>query len=425
MSEPATRIDLTALIPARNEEKNIGTVVAGVRDICAELGLRYEVLVVDAGSSDDTQKVAREAGARVVVQEKPGYGGALLEGFSQAAGQWILTLDADISHPPQFIERLWHAREGHDLVVASRYVPGSYANMSFFRKSLSTILNRVFALVLALPVRDTSSGFRLYRRASLEAVEATGTDFNVLQHILVGMHNEGFRICEVPFYYRPRKAGSSNARIVAFGISYLRTLWSLWKTRNTITAADYDFRAFYSRHPFQRYWQRKRYRIVTDFIESPGRVLDVGAGSGVFAIQYPNVTALDLSPRKVRYLAQFNRNSLCAGAGELPFPNECFATVVCSEVIEHTTDDRILTECARVLQPGGVLIVGTPDYGSWQWPLIESIYRAVHPTGYADEHVNKYTEKRLVRELEQLDLAVLQARTILGGELIVKARKPS
>jgi hypothetical protein len=70
-----------------------------------------------------------------------------------------------------------------------------------------------------------------------------------------------------------------------------------------------------------------------------------------------------------------------------------------------------------------VLVVGTPDYGSWKWPAIERLYRILLPGGYADEHIHRYTRDGLLNELSGLGLRVTAETTILGGELIVKAVK--
>ncbi len=108
----------------------------------------------------------------------------------------------------------------------------------------------------------------------------------------------------------------------------------------------------------------------------------------------------------------------------LPFANESFACVLCSQVIEHVPKESpILDELCRVLAPGGRLVLGTPDYANWQWVYIEKLYGLV-PGGYKDEHISHYTNSELVRIMGERGLRFEEERYILRGELIQAFRKP-
>src|SRR5439155_7756449 len=104
---------------------------------------------------------------RLIVQTEPGYGAALLAGFAATTASFIITMDADLSHPPSLIRNLWDRREEADVLIASRYAAGGAAAMLRFRRFLSRVLNQVYARALALPIRDLSSSYRLYRRRAL------------------------------------------------------------------------------------------------------------------------------------------------------------------------------------------------------------------------------------------------------------------
>jgi dolichol-phosphate mannosyltransferase len=140
-------------------------------------------------------------------------------------------MDADLSHPPVFVADLWRARHTAEVLIASRYVRGGSARMPTTRLLLSRLLNAVFAAALGLPVKDLSSGFRLYRRQALAGNASTATNFAVLQEILVHAAATGGRIGEVPFAYAPRRHGSSNARVLAFGLEYAAALRRLRAVR--------------------------------------------------------------------------------------------------------------------------------------------------------------------------------------------------
>ena len=110
----------------------------------------------------------------------------------------------------------------------------------------------------------------------------------------------------------------------------------------------------------------------------------------------------------------------------LPFRDRAFRQIVCSEVIEHVPRDEVhLAEFHRVLTPGGTLVLGTPDYSSWIWNAIKWIYGFYCPGGYADEHINHYTEKGLRAELEANGFIVDDLNKICRSEMIFRAIKAS
>jgi ubiquinone/menaquinone biosynthesis C-methylase UbiE len=111
---------------------------------------------------------------------------------------------------------------------------------------------------------------------------------------------------------------------------------------------------------------------------------------------------------------------------DLPFPDQTFDCVICSEVIEHIPrEDITLTDMVRVLAPGGVLVLGTPDYGRWIWRALEGAYKKVFPQGYATEHINLYTRASLRTEIEALGLTILDLQYVGASEMIFKAMKPA
>lgn len=418
-------LDLTVIIPALREARNLSILLPQVRALLDELGIRYEVFVVTHGPDEDTIRVAGEHDTRVIEQSERGYGGALIAGFAEARGKYILTMDADLSHAPIFIRELWLRRQKAEVVIASRYVPGGKADMPRSRYLLSRVLNAFFGRGLSLPIRDLSSGFRLYRADLVRGRTFTARDFDIVQEILVRIYADGWRIKEVPFQYAPRQHGSSNARVIAFGLAYLRTFRSLWTLRNSVLSADYDDRAHDSLIPLQRYWQRERFRHITDLIVGQGPVLDVGCGSSQIIGALPaGSVAVDVLERKLRYARKFDAFLVRASGFCLPFRDASFPCVLCSQVIEHVPKESpILDELCRVLAPGGRLVLGTPDYAHWQWVWIEKAYARVAPGGYADEHIAHYTCEELVALFEKRGFRLEATRYILQGELILAFRK--
>lgn len=223
--------DLTLVIPTLNEAGNIGELIRRAHKVLGAMGVTFEILTIDGGSTDGTCEEAESEGARPLRDIGGGYGGALRAGFAAARGEYILTMDSDLSHDPEFFAPLWEARQRADIVIASRYVPGGRADMSAFRYVLSRILNTVFTLILRVPVKDISSGFRLYRRAVIESITCTANDFDVLEEILIKLYIKGHRVAETPFHYRTRQEGQSHAKLFKFGRAYLRTLWAMCRLR--------------------------------------------------------------------------------------------------------------------------------------------------------------------------------------------------
>jgi len=214
---------LSIIIPTANEAANISFLLDKIKEILKNIEADYEVIVADSGSSDNTLKIAQSKGAKVFIQTHPGYGGALKEAIALVKGEYIISLDADLSHNPQIIQELFLQRDRADILIASRYIKGGLADMPFPRYLLSIILNKFLSIGLALPVKDISSGFRLYRAEVFRQVNFSEGDFNVLLEILVKAYNKGFNIKEIPFHYQARAKGKSHARIVKFGIGFLRT----------------------------------------------------------------------------------------------------------------------------------------------------------------------------------------------------------
>jgi glycosyltransferase involved in cell wall biosynthesis len=416
--------ELSVVIPALDEGTSIAPLVRRVIGEATRLGVSHEVIVVDGGSTDGTPQWAAEAGAAVVRQPGRGYADALLTGFRHARGTYVASMDADYSHDPEFLRALWAARHDAELVIASRYVAGGFAYMPRFRRLLSRILNGVSRSALSLPFRDLSSGFRLYHRKALEGLAPRARRFDVLIEILARIRAEGWRVTEVPFHYRQRQGGRSHAGLVSFGLAYAGTLARMWKLRNSLDSADYDDRAFNSRIPIQRFWQRRRYAIVLGMLGRADAVLDVACGSSKILEALPHAVGLDLSFKPLRFRAHTNRLLVNGDAHALPFADGTFAAVICSEMLEHVPfDSRIFTELSRVLRPGGTLIVGTPDYGRWQWPFIEWWYNRLLPGAHGHDHVERYTETSLRKRLEQFGFEPRESASIWRAELILKCRK--
>jgi SAM-dependent methyltransferase len=414
------------VIPVWRGEHDLPRLLPALTAALRSVGVRWEVLVAAAGTAQPIRELTAGPGVSFVPSAGTGYGEIIRAGLGRATGRFVVTMDADFCHRPGYIRTMWHHRGAGEVVIASRYVPGSCAEMPLGRRLASRLLNLVCRKVLALPYRDVSSGFRLYRRDVVEDIGPfTSRGLDVLPEMLAKAYSQGWKIVEVPFWYRGARPWT-RARMLRLGLGYLRTLGRLFALRNSVRAADYDHRAFDSWIPLQRYWQRRRFRIIQDFVGDAGRVLDIGCGSSRIVQTLAQAVGVDLAMRKLRWLRRPGRHLVQASINHLPFSDGAFDAVISSEVIEHVPPEEVnLRELVRVIRPGGLLVLGTPDYGRRRWRALEWIYGRLFPGGYASEHINRYTYAGLRKGLEEdLGLEILDCRYIGGSEMIFKARLP-
>jgi len=206
------------ILPTYNEAENVLDLVRAV----LATDPRVEALVVDDGSPDGTGELVereRENEPRLHLLQrgaKLGLGTAYLAGFrfgfDQGYGR-ILTMDCDGSHHPRHLPALIAGADDHGLAIGSRYVPGGgITNWSLPRRFLSWFANLYTRVLLRLPVRDCTSGYRCYRREVLERaapfdVQASGYSF--LEEMVWRVHRAGFEVVEVPIVFEDRLGGAS------------------------------------------------------------------------------------------------------------------------------------------------------------------------------------------------------------------------
>jgi glycosyltransferase involved in cell wall biosynthesis len=225
-------VDLTVVIPTKNEALNIAWVLERLPDSVDE------VIVVDGTSTDDTIEVARRVrpDVRVVLEPRPGKGAAVRAGFAAARGRYVVMLDADGSMDPADIERyVWLLRRGCDFVKGSRFRDGGgTADMSLVRKGGNAALNRMVNMLYRTEFTDLCYGFMAFRRDVLGLLKLGSDGFEIETEIVVRAIKAGLRIGEVPSFESERLHGDSNLNAWRDGRRVLRTLvserWMLPKT---------------------------------------------------------------------------------------------------------------------------------------------------------------------------------------------------
>lgn len=393
-------MDISIVLPVINERANLSELIPHLKSVLEREGLTFETVVVDGGSTDGTREAAQELGARVVGERRKGYAGAIETGLDEARGDYVLTLDADLSHDPNFVARMWRARTLADIVIASRYVRGGASHGPLVRKEMSRLLNEVYRLVLLMPVRDLSSGFRLYRRTAIEGIKIEGNSFEVQQELLAKAYSRGFSIVEVPFTYFPRGSGRSHAHILRLGVGYARSTFNLRKLRDRHESADYDERMFYTLRPIRRLIQRRRHGLITGWARSSDRTLTVGCGSDIVTQSLNHGIGMDRNLGKLRFIHRYGVAAVCASADAIPFRDGSFDCLIGSPNIDGAPSNE-LREMHRVLRADGTLIFVTPRAPARSH---HSIVQKLAQNGFAVEEGPIATYEELLARCRRVEL---------------------
>jgi dolichol-phosphate mannosyltransferase len=222
------------VLPTYNERESLARVVGGIGAVRRRTPFPGDVVIVDDNSPDGTGRLADDLAQRlewVHVIHRPGKGGlasAYLTGFRWAldrAYTHILEMDSDLSHPPAAISGLLHAANDADLVIGSRYVPGGVVSgWSASRRAISRGGSVYARMLLGLKMRDTTAGFKCFRRRVLEAIDldtVTSTGYAFQIELNFRAQRLGARVREVPITFVDRADGKSK---MTAGIA-LEALW--------------------------------------------------------------------------------------------------------------------------------------------------------------------------------------------------------
>lgn len=205
-----------------NEKENLQPLIEEIFRACPNA----DVLVTDDNSPDGTGQLADQLAAadpRLHVLHRPGklgLGTAILAGMRYAIDHdydCMVNMDADFSHHPRYLPALINGMKEHDVMIGSRYIPGGgTVNWPLSREFMSRGVNGLSRLLLRLPARDTSGGYRCYsvpllRRANLRHLLSRGYSFQ--QEVLYRCRRAGARIGETPILFEDRRAGRTKVNL--------------------------------------------------------------------------------------------------------------------------------------------------------------------------------------------------------------------
>jgi glycosyltransferase involved in cell wall biosynthesis len=203
-------LELTVVMPCLNEAATIGTCIRKAMDSIERLGIAGEVVIADNGSTDGSQQIAEELGARVVPVERRGYGAALTGGIAAARGRWVIMGDADDSYDfsklEPFVEGL---RSGYDLVAGNRFRGGIRPGaMPWLHKRLGNpMLSFIGKRLYGTPCGDIYCGLRGFDRKKIEQLDIRSSGMEFAIEMIVKATMQGLRVTEVPTTLSPDAEG--------------------------------------------------------------------------------------------------------------------------------------------------------------------------------------------------------------------------
>ena len=221
--------DSLVIIPTYNERENIENIIRAVFN----LEKKFHILIIDDGSPDGTANIVKELQQEfseslflLEREGKQGLGTAYITGFKWALEktyQFVFEMDADFSHNPNDLPRLYKActDEGGDVAIGSRYVSGvNVVNWPMGRVLMSYFASKYVRIITRIPIHDTTAGFKCYRREVLETIDLDRIQFKGYAfqiEMKFKAYLAGFKIIEVPVIFINRRLGTSKMDSSIFG----------------------------------------------------------------------------------------------------------------------------------------------------------------------------------------------------------------
>jgi glycosyltransferase involved in cell wall biosynthesis len=216
---------VSVVIPCLNEAENIEACVTAALRAIEHMGVHGEVIVADNSSEDDSARLASEAGARVVLEHRRGYGSAYMAGFAASRGRYIVMADADLTYDfndiPRFVAAL---EEGAEMVIGDRMDNIQPGAMPWLHRYVGNpILTGLLNLFFRTGIKDAHCGMRALRRDVLPRLDLRTTGMEFASEMVIRASKENLKIAEFPIEYHPR-GGESKLSSFRDGWRHLRFL---------------------------------------------------------------------------------------------------------------------------------------------------------------------------------------------------------
>ncbi len=231
---------LSVVIPSYKEAENLDVLLPQIQNCLRDNNICGNILIIDTQEPmDDTKSVCERHDSDDVeiryISRKNGnlYGDAIRTGIESADGDCILVMDADGSHKPDDIKRLYreYVDSSCDIVIGSRYIKGGDTDNPFILVFMSFVLNLTYRVLFHLNVKDVSDSFRVYNAERVKKLSLKCSNFDIVEELLISYKNmyPDMVVHEVPICFNKRVYGESKRNLVKFIFSYIKTIRRLKK----------------------------------------------------------------------------------------------------------------------------------------------------------------------------------------------------
>jgi glycosyltransferase involved in cell wall biosynthesis len=218
---------LSIIIPVYNEELTVGNIIKRTRKAAVQIGIPYEIIVVDDHSYDKSLSKAQEYQVRLFsLKQHLGKGYALRAGFAKAKGNIVVTIDSDGSHWPEELYEVIAPVivDKADLVIGSRYLNHKHVATRKLNAFGVRIFNFLIQLLTGTAITDSQSGYRAMKQEVLAKQKLKSGEYEIESEMLVKTAKEGFRVTEVPITFEQRTYGRSGVDPMVDGAKILLSI---------------------------------------------------------------------------------------------------------------------------------------------------------------------------------------------------------
>ncbi|MCM8800006.1 MAG: glycosyltransferase family 2 protein [Candidatus Omnitrophica bacterium] len=211
------KVEVSVVLPCLNEEETIGICIEKIKDVFLKENIKGEVIIVDNGSTDHSKDIALKLEAKVIEENRKGYGFAYLKGLKEAKGKYIIIGDSDNTYDfyqiPKFLKPL---KEGYDFVIGSRFKGKIHKGaMNWSHRYIGNpILSGMCKIFFRTNLSDIHCGMRAFTKEAYQKMDLLTTGMEFATEMVVRALMNNFKICEVPIDYYPRKGKSKLVPLV-------------------------------------------------------------------------------------------------------------------------------------------------------------------------------------------------------------------